>query len=135
MGWSLPLGVWSRRKRILVVEDSPTMAAIIANILQAFNYDIVTVSTGHEAMEQVQAQRPDLVLLDVLLPDTNGSIICQRLKADPSTWDIPVIYLTSKAETTIESGRTIHSADGYLAKPVRQWELVNRVEHFLRRQV
>ena len=134
MGWSLPLGVWKQRKRILVVEDSPTTAAIITNILKAFNYDTVTAGTGQEAMETIKAQRPDLVLLDVPLPDTNGSIICQRLKADPGTWDIPVVYLTSKGERTIESDRTFHSADGYLPKPISQWQLLNRVENALKRR-
>ena len=133
MGWHMPLGLWKQRKRILVVEDSPTTVSIISNILQAFNYEIVVAGTGQEAMEAIQAQRPDLVLLDVLLPDTSGAILCQRLKADPSTWDIPVVYLTSKSETTIESGRAMHSADGYLAKPISQWQLVNRVEQILKR--
>ena len=133
MGWNAPLGIWKQRKRILVVEDSPTTLGIISHILRAFNYEIVTAGTGQEAMTAIQSQRPDLVLLDVLLPDMNGSIICQRVKADPATWDIPIIYLTSKSETTIESGRTMHSADGYLAKPISQWQLVNRVEHLLKR--
>ena len=129
----MPLGLWKQRKRILVVEDSPTTLGIISNILRAFNYEIVTDGTGQEAMTTIQSQRPDLVLLDVLLPDTNGSIICQRLKADPATWDIPVVYLTAKGETAIESGRAMHSADGYLAKPISQWQLVNRVERLLKR--
>ena len=134
MAWSIPLGIWKQRKRILIVEDSPTTAGVITNILAAFNYDTAIAATGAAAMESIQAQRPDLVLLDVLLPDTNGAIICQRLKADPSTWDIPVIYLTSKGERTIEPGRTMPSADGYLPKPVSQWQLVNRVESILKRQ-
>ena len=134
MGWRVPLGIWKQRKRILVVEDSPTTAGIITHILGAFNYETVTAGTGQKAMEAIQSQRPDLVLLDVLLPDTNGSIICQRLKADPATWDIPVVYLTSKSEATIEAGRAMHSADGYLAKPIRQWELVNRIDNIFRRR-
>ena len=133
MGWGASLGLWKQRKRILVVEDSPTTLGIISNILRAFNYEIVTAVTGQEAMTAIQSQRPDLVLLDVLLPDTNGTIICQRLKADPATWDIPVVYLTAKSEATIESGRTVHSADCYLAKPISQWQLVNRVERLLKR--
>ena len=133
MGWNAPLGLWKQRKRILVVEDSPTTLGIISHILQAFNYEIIAAGTGQEAMTAIQSRRPDLVLLDVLLPDTNGSILCQRLKADPATWDIPVVYLTAKSETTIENGRTMHSADGYLAKPISQWQLVNRVEHILKR--
>ena len=134
MGWALPTGLWKQRKRILVVEDSTTTAAVITNILKAFNYEIVHAGTGAEAMEAIKTHRPDLVLLDVLLPDTNGSIICQRLKADPATWDIPIVYLTSKSEHTIELNRTFHTADGYLSKPVSQWQLVNRVEHILKRQ-
>ncbi len=134
MGWSLPLGIWKQRKRILVVEDSSTTANIIMNILKAFNYEIIIAGTGTEALAAIKEQRPDLVLLDVLLPDTHGSIICQRLKADPATWDIPVVYLTTKAESMIETNRTFHSADGYLAKPISQWQLIHRVECILKRR-
>lgn len=133
MSW-LPLGLWKRRKRILIIEDSSTTAGVISEILRSFNYETVIASTGTEGMQAVQVQRPDLVLLDVLLPDISGATICQRLKADPATWDIPIIYLTSKSETTIESGNAMHSADGYLAKPISQWQLVNRVDHIFRRR-
>ena len=133
MGW-LAIGLWKRRKRILVIEDSPTTSSVIADILRSFNYEPVVASTGAEGMAAVQSQRPDLVLLDVLLPDMNGSIICQRLKADPTTWDIPVVYLTSKSETTIESGRTMHSADGYLTKPVSRLQLISRIENIFNRR-
>lgn len=133
MGW-LPIGLWGRRKRILVIEDSPTTSAVIADILRSFNYDALVAATGADGLAAIQTRRPDLVLLDVLLPDMNGSIICQRLKADPATWDIPVVYLTSKSETTIEQGRTMHSADGYLTKPVSRLQLINRIENIFNRQ-
>ena len=130
----LPTGLWKRRKRILIIEDSPTTANVIAEILRAFNYEPVIASSGQEGLANVQAQHPDLILLDVLLPDTNGAIICQRLKADPATWDIPVVYLTSKTETTIEANRPVHSADGYLTKPVSQLHLINRIENIFNRR-
>ena len=133
MGW-LPLGLWKRRKRILVIEDSSTTAQIIVEMLRSFNYDAIVASTGAQGLETIQTRRPDLVLLDALLPDMNGSIICQRLKADPTTWDIPIIYLTSKSETTIESGRTMHSADGYLAKPINRMQILNRIENIFNRK-
>ena len=128
MGW-LPTGLWKRRKRILIIEDSPSTSTVIVDILRSFNYEAIVASTGAEGLTLIQSQRPDLVLLDVILPDTNGTIICQRLKADPATRDIPVVYLTSKSESTIEAGRTTHSADGYLTKPVSQWQLINRIEN------
>ena len=133
MAWRIPLGIWRHRKRILVVEDSPT-TNVIVNILRTLNHDILTASRGDEALETARVLHPDLVLLDVILPDISGTVICQRLKADPSTRDIPVVYLTSKSEATIEANRAVHTADGYLTKPVSQWQLVNRVEQILRQQ-
>ena len=133
MGW-LSFGLWGRRKRILVIEDSSTTAQIIVDMLRSFNYDATVAPTGAQGLEAIQVQRPDLVLLDVLLPDMNGSIICQRVKADPVTWDIPIIYLTSKSETTIESGRTMHSADGYLTKPINRLQLLSRIENIFNRK-
>ena len=133
MGW-LPVGLWKRRKRVLIIEDSATTASVIAEILRSFNYEPVMAHTGQDGLNAVQTQRPDLILLDVLLPDTNGAIICQRLKADPATWDIPIVYLTSKSETTIEANRSVHSADGYLTKPVSQLHLINRIENIFNKR-
>ena len=132
MAWRLPWGFWKRRKRILVVDDSPTTVAVIADILRTLNHDILTAGTGEEALQMVHALRPDLILLDVMLPDVSGTIICQRLKADPATRDIPILYLTSKTETALETNRPAHGADGYLTKPVSQWQLVSRVEKILK---
>ena len=134
MGWSFTLGLWKRRKFILVVEDSATTASVITSILQSFNYETAVAPTGAEAMTTIAARAPDLILLDVLLPDTNGVILCQRLKADPATRNIPVLYLTSKSETTIEMNRPIHSADGYLTKPVDRLLLINHIDRIFRRR-
>ena len=133
MAWPVPVGVWKQRKRILVVEHSPATSSLITTILRAFNYEMQAVGTGQEALTAIQSQRPDLVLLDTLLPDTDGSIICRHLKADPATWDIPIVCLTSKGDTTAVDGEALRAADGYLTKPVSQWQLINRVEHILKR--
>ena len=135
MSGVMPLGIWKQRKRILVVEDSPTMAAIIQSTLKAFNYEVVVAGTGAQALGLIQQESPDLILLDVMLPDTDGIAICQRLKADPSTWEIPVIFVTTRSPDGLPLGYAVYAADGYLAKPIRRWELINSVDNVFRRQL
>jgi two-component system, OmpR family, alkaline phosphatase synthesis response regulator PhoP len=119
--------------RILVVEDDPDIAELIVRYLERAEFTVDRVATGGEALDVIGAHRPDLVILDLMLPQMTGLEVCRRLRTESRTAAIPVIMLTARAE---ESDRIVGlevGADDYLAKPFSPGELVARVRALLRR--
>jgi diguanylate cyclase (GGDEF)-like protein len=104
--------------RILVADDDRINTLIIANALKG-EFEVVEAATGAEALERVAAGDIDLVLLDVVMPGLNGFEICKRLKADPATADIPVIFVTSLEESAEETQGFAVGAVDYIMKPIR----------------
>ncbi|HZT76305.1 MAG TPA: response regulator transcription factor [Vicinamibacterales bacterium] len=119
--------------RILVVEDDPDIAALIVRYLEKAEFAVERVSNGRDALDAVAARQPDLVVLDLMLPQIAGLEVCRRLRTSSRTANIPVIMLTARAE---ESDRIVGlelGADDYLSKPFSPGELVARVRALLRR--
>jgi DNA-binding response OmpR family regulator len=119
--------------RILVVEDDPDIAALVTRYLDKAGYSTAHVSSGREAIDTVRAKVPDLVVLDLMLPQVDGLEVCRVLRSHEKTAAIPIIMLTARAE---ESDRIVGleiGADDYLAKPFSPNELVARVRALLRR--
>jgi DNA-binding response OmpR family regulator len=104
-------------EKILVVEDSPTELAITSSTLAGRGYRIATAADGEEALRKVQEERPDLILLDVVLPGKNGFQICRELKSKPETKGIKVILVTSKNQESDRFWGMKQGADEYLTKP------------------
>jgi two-component system, OmpR family, response regulator MtrA len=118
------------RQTILMVDDDPSIAGLIAEILTGEGYVVETVSTGAEAEASVARIQPDLVILDIMLPDADGLMLCQRLLQQ---WPAPVIMLSGSRR---ESDRILSlrlGADDFIAKPFDTFELVARVQAVLRR--
>jgi class 3 adenylate cyclase len=113
--------------RVLVVDDDPDMAAYLARMLQGEGLVAETVSGGDAAMVYVMATPPDLVLLDVMMPGTDGFEICERLKGDTSTAMIPVVLVTALEDQKSRVRGIRAGADDFLSKPVHREELVARV--------
>ena len=119
--------------RILIVEDDPDIAELVARYLDKAGYSTERVTSGRDALTTIAARAPDLVVLDLMLPQVDGLEVCRILRGSEATASLPIIMLTARAE---ESERVVGlelGADDYLAKPFSPGELVARVRALLRR--
>jgi DNA-binding response OmpR family regulator len=105
-------------ERILAVDDSATVLEMIKSVLVADGYDVITASDGAEGLETARRERPDLILLDVMLPKLDGYRVCRLLKFDQNYKSIPIVMLTAKAEDAEVATGIRTGADQYLTKPV-----------------
>src|ERR1051325_10944351 len=114
-------------KTILVVDDSPTEMKLMMAPLNGKGYRIISATDGEEALEKALAERPDLMLLDVVLPKKNGFQVCRQLRTSPDTKDIKIILVTSKSQDTDRFWGLKQGADEYLTKPFQDDELLATV--------
>ncbi|MFN4244343.1 MAG: response regulator [Tepidisphaerales bacterium] len=122
-----------KRKTVLVVDDEKDLVDLVSYNLQRSGYGVITASSGTEALELARQQKPDLVLLDLMLPGLDGTEVARRLKADPATSAIPIVMLTAKGEETdVVVGLTL-GADDYVTKPFSMKILLARLNNVLRR--
>lgn len=114
-------------ERILAVDDSPTIVAMISEILASAGYEVLTAGDGVEALEVAKTEEPDLILLDVMIPKLDGYRVCRLLKFDQKYKAIPIIMLTAKTEEESVSTGLRTGADQYLTKPVEPQQLLDAV--------
>ncbi len=117
--------------RILVVEDSPTVLYTVSRMLTEGGHQVLTATDGEEAMSLAVQERPNLVLLDVILPKLNGYQVCRRMKSTPATAQIPVIMITSKTKDSDRRWGLEQGADDYVTKPFDARELLAVVDRFV----
>jgi two-component system response regulator VicR len=116
-------------KHILCIEDEPEMIDLIRLILGRRGFDVVGAAGGKEGLEKVRQEPPDLILLDLMMPDMDGWEVYQQIKADEKTKNIPVIVVTAKAQSIDKVlGLHIAKVDDYIAKPFSPQELLNSVD-------
>ncbi|MCP4147820.1 MAG: response regulator [bacterium] len=116
-----------KRSSILIVDDGPKNIMLLNKILGKENYETFAASDGKSALEIAESNQPDLILLDVMMPEIDGFETCEKLKASEKTKDIPVIFLTAKSDTKdIVKGFQLGAVD-YVLKPFNAEELVARV--------
>ena len=120
-------------KHILVIEDDPDIVELLRYNLERESYRVTSAGTGSEGLAELQRERPDLVILDLMLPEVAGFELCRRLRRDPATETLPVIMLTARSEEADVIAGIELGADDYIKKPFSPRELVARVGAVLRR--
>jgi two-component system, OmpR family, alkaline phosphatase synthesis response regulator PhoP len=119
------------RAKILSVDDEQDVTDLVQFNLTRAGYDVVTADCGHGALRAVELHHPDLILLDLMLPDIDGFGICEILRRSPETASIPIVILTAWATTDARSLGLELGALDYLTKPFSPRELTDRVRHLL----
>jgi PAS domain S-box-containing protein len=121
------------KNTILVVDDQIPALQGVSRIIKAAGYESIEASTGEECLKLAAERKPDLVLLDVVLPDIDGREVCRRIKSNPQTSDIYVLLLSSiKIDSENQADGLEHGADGYIARPIPNRELLARIKAMLR---
>jgi CheY-like chemotaxis protein len=120
------------RKSILVIDDDEIILKTVRPILMGGGYSVLTATTGEEGLNILRQQRPDLVLLDVILPKMKGREVCRVIKGDPGTRSIPVIFLTAKDSEDDVEAELKAGAETHLTKPVDPRSLLSTIRKILR---
>jgi len=123
-----------KRERILVVEDEESLLKLESILLSSKGYSVTGVMDGRSALEEVRANRPDLVILDIMLPEIDGFEVCRQIKEDPDTRHIPVLILTAKKNSQdLARGQQV-GCDAYITKPFKSAKVLDMVQELLARQ-
>jgi len=118
-------------KKVLLVEDEKNIILGVRTCLEAVGYEVYVVEDGEAALEYVRTEKPDLILLDLLLPKIDGFEVCAKIKKDEKTKNIPVVVLTAKAAEEDRRKVMELGADAYMTKPFRPQELWDQIKKFL----
>ena len=127
-----------RKAKILIVDDDPDFVAATRVVLESKPYEVIVAYDGDEGLMKAREERPDLIILDVIMPMKDGFMVCQQLKRDPQLSSIPVLMLTAFSEkfgetsVSLSQGLTLEAED-FIDKPVTPAELLLRVERLLKK--
>ena len=118
-------------KKILIVDDEPNIVISLEFLMKREGFQVSIASDGDAALEQVAAQQPDMVLLDVMMPKKNGYEVCQLIRANPEWQDMKIIMITAKGRDTEMAKGLAMGADAYMTKPFSTKDLVANVKKML----
>ncbi len=116
---------------ILIVDDSPTEVYVFRTILEKHGYTVSVAGDGEEGMERIREERPDLVLMDIVMPGLNGFQATRQLTRDPETSSIPIVIISTKGEESDRVWGLRQGAKDYLAKPVSEEQLIGKIRSLL----
>jgi CheY-like chemotaxis protein len=119
------------KKTIMVVDDNPDIITIVRTILEGKGYNVLSASSGPELLEMLKTQKPDLIILDIMMPEMDGLEVLTRLKGMNDTTAIPIILLTAKVQYEDVLGGYKLGADYYITKPFTSTQLVNGINLLL----
>lgn len=117
--------------RVLVVEDSPSTMQSFRKTLENAGHSVIAAADGNEAISKARSEQPEVILMDIVMPEMNGFQATRRLTSDPETAHIPVVMVTTKDQETDRVWGKRQGAVGYLTKPVSDDELIREVERVL----
>ncbi|MFZ6722200.1 response regulator [Undibacterium sp. Ji49W] len=115
-------------KKALVVDDSMAELANIKTILSDAGYLVVTASSGKETLEKAKAEKPSIIFLDIVMPEMDGYEACRSLSQDPSTKDIPIVFVSSKSQKADRIWGQLQGAKGYVAKPYTADQIIDQLK-------
>ena len=118
--------------KILVVDDTDTNIKLLRALLKGAGYEVVTATCGQEGLTAAATEQPDLILLDIMMPDLTGYEVCQRLRGTPETRQTPIVFLTALHEMEDHVKGIDVGGDDVLTKPINKLELLTRVKSLLR---
>jgi DNA-binding response OmpR family regulator len=119
---------------ILAVDDEPHILKLVSFSLRSQGFEVIEATDGLAAVEMAEVEKPDLILLDVMMPALDGYEACRRIKANPATKDIPVVMLSAKSQQVEQAAGVEAGALDYICKPFTPKELVAQVRGFLGEQ-
>ncbi len=122
------------KAKVLVIEDDRSLAEVLSHNLKASGYEVIVATDGQDGLLKAETKLPDLVVLDLMLPVVDGLDVCRRLRAQPTTREIPIIMLTAKAEESDEIVGFSLGADDYVTKPFSVKVLLERIKALRRRR-
>ncbi len=120
--------------RVLVVDDEPDVHAVLDKMLSSSGYNVDAAYSADEAFRIIGQNRPDIVLLDLMMPVVSGIEVCNRLKDDPATRDIIVLIVSARDEQRDRIEGLTHGADDYVSKPFHLKALMRKIEHMLEKR-
>lgn len=116
---------------ILVVDDEPEIHAVLGKFLIKEGYEVESAYSAEEAFQSVARKKPDLIILDIMMPKVSGIDVCNKLKADPYTKDILILIVSARDAQADRIDGLTHGADDYVSKPFHLRSLVRKIEHML----
>jgi len=118
-------------RKILVVDDSPTDLVNIKNIVTEAGYIVVTATDGKDAVEKAKVEKPDLIFMDIIMPDMDGYAACRLLSNESATKDIPVVFVTSKKQKADKLWAQMQGGKAFITKPYTADAIIDQLKAFL----
>ena len=122
---------YDRVYKILIIDDDKTLQTMLKAVLVSNGFDVVSTFSGEEGLALAKSEKPDFIILDVIMPGIKGREVCRRLKEDAQTRDIPVMFLTSKDSEDDVEAELKAGAVGHVTKPVNSMSLVRKIKQTL----
>jgi CheY-like chemotaxis protein len=119
------------KQTVLVVDDDPLILRVVATVLDLEEYEVVTATSAREALDRLEAARPDAIVSDVMMPEMDGFALCEQVRSDPALARLPIILLTARdSDEDRRRGREV-GGDAYLTKPFSPLELIDEIDRLL----
>lgn len=116
--------------KVLCVDDAAADLSMIQKVVSSANLNVVSATNGRDAIERAKSEKPDLIFLDILMPDMDGFAVIRELQKDPATKDIPVVFISSKSQKSDQMWAKMQGGKGFLPKPVSPDVVLDEIKKF-----